>query len=884
MNITVHKILAALASLCAASALATTGVWTNTAASGTWTTASNWENAYAPLADNDSASFPSDVPTTDAIVNPIRMITMPSQALTLDTISGTAGNTLSGPSAPYTYSFLDAADFAGTFKLGYPHTIAFRPAAGETAKVRNINALGKPFVSNADGTLEAGSIYGNALFDKAGAGTLRILSGGGPQTRLNVREASTVELAGAPSDLDATSLDGLPAPASWFDASEQGSLSVENGQVTKWIDKRDATAGTTGFHYLALCTDKDGNTLLLPTLASAAANGLDAVDFGAVGSGFAMKLSSEYPSASELFIAYENNSPINHGVLFGDTLNKKYNVTTTAAFDGSMFSTELGPLARLGEIRRDGNRIWWDDAICPRGGFHTLMIANSGNGHRLNTLGFQRGGTSGGMKVGEVIIYKSTHLTTDERRRVLRYLAKKWCSGDNAEDWELGGIQLGAATTLSVPAGRTARVQKITTSTAQSLTVAGSGELETAFIGNSPKGKRSNTSGETGVKWNTADPMPVAVSGGATLRLVPGVAADTNADLPPDPYAHFDASDASTISTADGAITEWRDVRDTSTMKMVAYNSPELLEGEMNGKPVVSTKGWHNSNAQPCFNLYAGASAVSASTANCREAFVAGRLAQAGKSGYVMLLGNTNRRTFYQGKEGGIITGYYDSSRTNDGSTPQNVDNYIAIDGVPVDPRTYEMTTNDVVVSLSFREKQTWNALSRYGNYRRGGARYGEIIVYDRSLTPQERRNVEAYLLKKWRGIETHPENAPSRTGAMSLVSGATLDIAEGAGLAVQGNLSVADGATISLGLASGASAPLTVTGTATFAGTATISVDFDGTYGEFPLVAANAVSGNLANISVVLPASAKGNASLKQSGGDLVLKYSPTATVISFR
>ena len=208
------------------------GVWTNTAASGTWTTASNWENAYAPLADNDSASFPSDVPTTDAIVNPIRMITMPSQALTLDTISGTAGNTLSGPSALYTYSFLDAADFAGTFKLGYPHTIAFRPAAGETAKVRNINALGKPFVSNADGTLEAGSIYGNALFDKAGAGTLRILSGGGQQTRLNVREASTVELIGAPSDLDATSLDGLPAPASWFDASEQGSLSVENGQVT----------------------------------------------------------------------------------------------------------------------------------------------------------------------------------------------------------------------------------------------------------------------------------------------------------------------------------------------------------------------------------------------------------------------------------------------------------------------------------------------------------------------------------------------------------------------------------------------------------------------------------------------------------------------------
>ena len=853
-----------------------TGVWTNNvAASGFWTTASNWEDAYVPTNGNDSASFPSDVPTTDVLVNPIRTITMPDKSLTLDTLSGTAGNTLVGQSTPRTFSFLDAADFAGTFKLGYPHTIAFRPAAGETAKVRNINALGKPFVSNADGTLEAGSIYGNALFDKAGAGTLRILSGGGQQTRLNVREASTVELIGAPSDLDATSLDGLPAPASWFDASEPESLTIENGHVTKWIDKRDAIAGTTGFRYLALCTDKDGNTLLLPTLASAVANGLDAVDFGAVESDFAMQLSSEYSSASELFIAYENNSPTNHGVLFGDTLNKKYNVTTTAAFDGSMFSTELGPLARLGEIRRDGNRIWWDDAIRPRGGFHTLMIANSGNGHRLNTLGFQRGGTSGGMKVGEVIIYNATHLTTDERRRVLRYLAKKWCSGDNAEDWELGGIQLGAATTLSVPAGRTARVQKITTSTAQSLTVAGSGELETAFIGNPPKGSRSNIGTETGVKWNTAGPMPVAVSGGATLRLVLGVAADADANLPPDPYAHFDASDASTISTSDGAITEWRDVRGTSAKKMVAANSPVLLEGEMNGKPVISTKSYGGNNNQPNFALYSGTSAVSATMANCREAFVAGRMAQAGKQGYVMILGNTNRRTFFQSSEGALPTGYYESSKTNEGSTPQNVDNYIAVDGIQADPRTYVMITNDVVVSMAFREKQTWNTLSKWSTYRTGGGRYGEIIVYDRSLTPQERRNVEAYLLKKWRGIETHPENAPSRTGAMSLASGATLDIAEGARLAVQGNLSVADGATLSFDLASGTSAaPLTASGTVSFAGAATIRVDFDGSCGEHPLIAASAISGDFANLSLALPASANGNAKLKQSGGNLVLRY----------
>jgi len=109
----------------------------------------------------------------------------------------------------------------------------------------------------------------------------------------------------------------------------------------------------------------------------------------------------------------------------------------------------------------------------------------------------------------------------------------------------------------------------------------------------------------------------------------------------------------------------------------------------------------------------------------------------------------------------------------------------------------------------------------------------------------------------------------------MSLASGATLDIAEGAGLAVQGNLSVADGATLSFDLASGASAaPLTASGTVSFAGAATIRVDFDGSCGEHPLIAASAISGDFANLSLALPASANGNAKLKQSGGNLVLRY----------
>ena len=883
-----------LLAFCTATATATTGVWTNTAASGNWADAKNWENAYVPANAGDSASFPSDVPTTDAAVNPIRTITMPDANMTNDVISGTAGNTLVAPAATgaRTYSFLDATDFAGTFKLGYPKTISFRASSSQDSHVQRIYADGKPMVEvpNADGTLEATSIYGNALFDKSGSGTLRIVSGGGAQARINIRDASTVELVGEPSDMDVDSLDGIPAPSSWFDASVAASITTNaEGEVTKWADKRDALAGTSSRRYLAQCTDHNSVVHSLPTVVANAANDLAAVDFGAVGSGIALKLNNEYGNggAAELYIAYANNSDTQHAVLWGDTLNKKYNGNITSGDDVALFSGDVGPQVRNGEIRHDGERIWWNETRSPRGGFHVLSISNSGSGHRFNSLGYQRGGGTGGAKVGEAIVFGS-HLTADQRRRVISYLQNKWCKGDKCRSWEFGGTQLAANATLRVPAQRTARVKAISTSAAKTLTVAGSGILETSLLGTPPKGQRSIKSGESGVKWNTAEPMPVSISTGATLRIVPGVAADAEPALPANPYVHLDASDSSTLTIADGAITEWRDVRSGSSMKMVGANSPVLLEGEMNGKPVVSTKGLSNNNINSAyFDLYSGSSAVSMYTANCREAFVACRYATAGnESGRAMVLGNSNRRTFLPWGYGGLLTGSYESNKeTNEGSVPENVDNYVALDGVAADPRTYVMITNDVVLSLAFRGKQTWNTLSRRGNVESGGVRYGEVVVYDRSLTPEERRNAEAYLLKKWRGIDVHPENAPSKTGNLSLASGATLAIAEGAGLAAQGAISVADGATIALELGSpDGTAPLTATETASFAGAATIKVDFSGEYGTYPLISADVVSGSLSNLTLQLPASAKGNASLLLSGDSVVLKYSPTATVITMR
>ena len=410
---------------------ANTGVWTNDtkkANNVNWTDALNWENGYVPTNTNDSASFPAGVATDDQDVNSIRLVTLPDTNLTLNALSGEAGTTLVGGSTGRTYSFLTAEGFLGTFKLGNPHTISFRADSTTTSRAPRINVTGRTVINvpDAGGTLEVSSLYGNAHADKTGAGTLSIVNGGGQQTRLNVREACTVELVGAPSDMTAAA-DDIPAPYLWFDADVRDSLTVSDGRVTKWIDVRSVTDNVART-YLQQWGDYG-----CPLLAADAVNGHDVVDFGprVTSGGCALILSTAYTvglGRPELFVAFECTSPSNNPTLFSDDLNKKYQSSTANGPDIALFDTStLCPGARNGEIRIDGNQMWYTDTYRPRGGFRTLMIANDQTGaNRFRGFGCERTGHFGGMRIGEILVYSSP-LSTDQRRRVRNYLQRKWC-------------------------------------------------------------------------------------------------------------------------------------------------------------------------------------------------------------------------------------------------------------------------------------------------------------------------------------------------------------------------------------------------------------------------------------------------------------------------
>ena len=86
-------------------------------------------------------------------------------------------------------------------------------------------------------------------------------------------------------------------------------------------------------------------------------------------------------------------------------------------------------------------------------------------------------------------------------------------------------------------------------------------------------------------------------------------------------------------------------------------------------------------------------------------------------------------------------------------------------------------------------------------NSQPGGGRYGEIIVYDRELSPRERIATRNYFLKKWFGktddeLEALPEAEAAPLKLDVELAGGDFDAA---GATVEGDISYADGSTLKI-------------------------------------------------------------------------------------
>ena len=662
--------------------------------------------------------------------------------------------------------------------------MGFGAPAGQTLTLENPMGMGAFHVNAESG---------------AAAGTVEILNSPGGRSNPTVFRGKLV-LHGNP-DPEA----GIPEGA-WLhlDANVAGSLTVEDGKVTEWRDARgNGIRGT-----------KHSWALGDPTLTTDSVSGLKVVNFGAFtgstagtepsaddvaafGQPSGLSFSSICRDVKEMFIVFRDNqsakaSPAFAGVtdsyagvpggyvnrfIRNDTYGRLFLDDTLVLPTGyDERSAQAMPL-HAGEIRFDGQRVRpaYADDFTSR--MHVLSVGlPAGVVSDVGTLSASRDPLwrfhIGGNRIGELLLYTNS-LTSVQRRQVNAYLRRKWQKGE--ADWDLGFVELAGADAAVEVADGTARIRELAVpagTTELVKTGAGTLVLDRLVVG------------------GVAARIPVRVREGA-FRYGDGFG-EISETKAADPDVWFDASqiaagDTTTIGSKD-YVTVWRDPRGTNPkgVAITAERHPKngvyaayatILRGELNGKDVVSfgqtsnlpTYDWTQSGKDTApYDICRNGSADPATMPNydtspscrVREGFMVCRVP--GSASAIWATSVADNLDFYNGGNSRkmYLIGYGNSQV--DGA-------YWQMNGLPFSARTEATIPVNAFVVISFAAAETVpvNAFAmdrgNSGNY--GGIDVAECLLYDRLLTPAERRNTTAYLMRKWLG-QDHPDAAVAGTVA----------------------------------------------------------------------------------------------------------------------
>ena len=626
------------------------------------------------------------------------------------------------------------------------------------------------------------SLFGGGSLKKTGAGSLTIKKASGSESRLSALEG-TVEIVGRAAADDVDSI--VPGAALHLDASDDSTLTTaENADgYTHVVEWRDADGGPiaakpdpttkTGTSYIPWC-----NT---PYLSDAAISpsGKRMIDFGgSVGgslpSNCVLKLSASIGNVREVF--WVGCKASGSGTYLGDS--SKYffsNTDTDHLFDESTaqilnhpgdirVNNESVPAkalwtTRYGSSLKDTFAASASVAEDYDGSEATISLIGSDRYIRLRT---------GNLKIGEMLVY-TNHLTASQRTRINDYLMNKWLKGHETEDFgvaHVGGS--GGDTTVSVPAGNVARVGALTVHPGTVLVKDGAGTLSIGTL-------------------SPAD-ATIQVAGGAVklrepVAVTPGVA--------PNAYIHLDADAEGTIEKGyitgdpdvDPAIERvlrWKDcdggahyaavpeqeywdqfVKNDKVTKWYGKQFPSVVTVTIAGKDHRALDfGKYSNTASWMWLDEHGAILVGKSDAQARiyEGFAV--LKSNYGSGF-NFFGSSQQDFIRDGKAKYLVNPSY--------SAPAAAAARWTFDGVAYDPTAendaFADKTSFHVVSFASDVKLTADLLAKDRlNYINGEGDWtiGEYVLYDRRLTPAERRATTAYLMKKWLGKDLPGAATPS--------------------------------------------------------------------------------------------------------------------------
>ena len=705
---------------------------------------------------------------------------------------------------PKTYSFLSSPEFYGWWRFNRADTVTINPAGGDTAAVlQRMEASGRVKLNvDAGNRLIVSNLFGMGTVRKVGAGDFEVVRTGGEYVNLDVRDGGTLTVHEQVKGDEVTFQSVLSNAYVHFDASDIDNFEFnEAGRISKWKGSApkptaSATVLTTNKYGSAVCI-REHDAPLPRYVANYSATGLGVVDFGPYKSlsdadleesgAAALQFVSSRKNFSEAFIVFADNDPRCRQYVFSESHNNTFpRGTYNGALDYDSSNNRApytGAIVQWDSFSRNALDVRVNGRLVPStfpvGGRNLKVVfidcSKAGNAMADESMigAFARHGDKthvGGVVVAEFIGF-DRKLTDAERQSVNTHLMRKWLAPEECEASDLNNLAITDAGEVSVPEGEAVKVNQLTTESR--IVKTGGGRLDL-------RGVRGTATGSVAIDVQ---------AGGIAFRTRVETAAATAPAA--DPLYHFDVSDASSLTTVTengtNFVTAIRDQHDAAVSAVSMTGSqftltattndppvataparPFLRAGQANGKTTLYL-GARRDHTQIPKDGYQSASALyipqadTAAAGNVFEGFVVI------KGGYCIYpFGSTNGKVTLCPDGWHIMSGHY--------SLPMRSGEW-TVNGLQVTP--FEYAFNDagtsgqfVVLRFSATDMVPVDAIGIQDTYPHGigGVEFGEWIVYNRRLSEQERRDTEAYLMKKWLG-KSHPLDAQAPV-SVSFASG----------------------------------------------------------------------------------------------------------------
>ena len=666
-------------------------------------------------------------------------------------------------------------DFYGYWKAD-AGSMTFDLSGGATADhvpvLHNVSANGRNRVVVNANKAKIGTVFTGGAIRKEGAGELEIGATQGTNVAIHVN-AGTLTIDGREADI---AKDEVPVKGAWLwlDANNADTITFGEGPdtarqyVEKWADVRgeghpyayfDRAWKTSGQSYLVpegASNPPYVNTTILP--------GKTVLDFGRVytdtdkGHGPSncwMRISERSSKVREAFFVCRKTRKADATSVIGDVEQYPFHPSGQAI---------AGPYAegnfvRRGETMMNGERmgaasnVFFDDRF-------SVVSASATASVHVCTIATDRmyteSGRTGGWKIGEIILFER-ELTHLERFRIQKYLQHKWLEPNSVNDEqpfaEVVTVHSTSGANVKVPEGKTAYVPEMTT-VSGTLVKTGAGRLKI--------GELSASKSADGVAVIDVQGGSVALGGLEPVDDSQPAANPMAWFIPEETYMSFSNE---TDAAGNKYVTEWRDCRGDATYTAVLpdgdaeadYNGsvfPTLVPNEVGSRATVDFGEWGDNTKGTYLKLRNATTGANLSSYKVYEVY--------------QVIATKSTSTIFASTDGGV--GPAGGSNPVNGQLVSNEPGYNLstgrsavwmVDGAVVDPTAsqFSYAKNDYMVA-SFSSTYAWQ-ITRIGNKQRtvkaatynwGGVRIGEVLYYDRQLTAEERRQTQAYLLKRWKG------------------------------------------------------------------------------------------------------------------------------------